>query len=288
MHPILIKGLPFHSYGFMLFIGFVCAYALGRKLAIRDRVPITVIGDVLAVSIISGVLGARILYALLHPQQVSSILDFFKIWQGGLVFYGGVALGSVAVVAYVKWRRVPLGRLADIVAPCIALGLIFGRIGCFLNGCCWGRVAPPEFALAVRFPRIEMQTKEGNYLIGSYAYLEHLRRGLIKPEADHSLPVHPVQLYASFNALLITLLLLLFRRWRQWDGQVFVLFGMLYPAARFIEEVFRDDTPPEQRVRIGGYSFTAYQLMSVGIFLLCALFVIIYPLYRTRSQSRST
>jgi len=263
VHPVLIPGLPFYSYGLLLFIGFMLAYALGTRLARRDGVSQDVIGDLLVITIVTGVVGARILYVILNYNQFHSFLDLFKIWQGGLAFFGGLALAAGSVIAYLRWRRLSIGKVADIVAPCIALGLVFGRIGCFLNGCCWGAVCPERFPLGVKFPRLESRIGETVYATGSYAYLDHLKKGLIPKTATQSLPVYPTQLCASLAAGLICVVLLLARRIRQWNGQIFALFGMLYPAARFVEEIFRADTPPESR----WWGLTPFQVISILFFV---------------------
>ncbi|MFO7899633.1 MAG: prolipoprotein diacylglyceryl transferase [Planctomycetota bacterium] len=151
MHPEVIPGWPLHSYGLMLVVAFYSAYFLSRRTAKKEGVHPDRMIDILVIGALLGIIGARAFFVLQYG--VSSFWQVFAIWRGGLVFYGGLVLATVGLIAYIRKKKLPLRRLADAAAPAIMLGLGFGRIGCFLNGCCWGAVAPETFPLAVRFPR---------------------------------------------------------------------------------------------------------------------------------------
>ena len=154
MHPDVIPGWPLHSYGLMLVIGFYSAYFLGRWRVKKEGLDPKVMIDILLIGAALGIVGARVFYVIQYSDRVRGFVDVFAIWNGGLVFYGGLITATIGLIIYIRRKKLPLWKLADAVAPAIMVGLMFGRIGCFLNGCCWGAVCEPSFPLAVRFPRL--------------------------------------------------------------------------------------------------------------------------------------
>lgn len=148
--------IPIHGYGFMLFLAFIACLILAMRLSRMQKIPVEVVQDLAIWLFIPGIIGARLMfvwtelgYFLQHPLKI------FFVWDGGLVFYGSAIGGLVGfVLAYFKLLR-PKGisawKMADVVAPCIVLGLAIGRIGCLLNGCCYGHVATLDTP-AVSFP----------------------------------------------------------------------------------------------------------------------------------------
>jgi phosphatidylglycerol:prolipoprotein diacylglycerol transferase len=161
-----------------------------------------------------------------------------KVWEGGLTFYGGMVAAALASLAYMLWRRLPVWQLADILAPALALGQAFGRLGCYLNGCCFGGIAA-TCAWSVRFPGAGLFGREG----GSPAYAEHLERGWIRDLAGPSLPVHPTQLYAAAFLFAICALALAAFPLRRRYGEIFGLVCMLNAVSRYAVEFVRRDTP---------------------------------------------
>ena len=153
MHPQVIPGWPLHSYGLMLVIGFYSAYFLARWRAKKDGLDPAVMIDILLIAAGLGIVGARAFYVVQYSENIDDFADIFAIWNGGLVFYGGLITATVGLIIYIRRKKLSLWKLADAVAPAIMLGLALGRIGCFLNGCCWGAVCEPKFPLAVQFPR---------------------------------------------------------------------------------------------------------------------------------------
>ncbi len=116
----------------------------------------------------------------------------------------------------------------DAIAPSVALGIALGRVGCFLNGCCYGDPCAIPW-LAVRFPR------------NSPPWQAELAQRLIAPGALLSLPIHPTQLYCAFNGLVLLVLLTTYYPLRRRDGEVIALLMLTYPVTRFFIEWFRDD-----------------------------------------------
>lgn len=155
------------------------------------------------------------------------------VQHGGLVFYGGLIGATLAGWCYLLWKKQPVWRIADILAPSIALGSVFGRIGCLLNGCCYGQ--PCALPWAVHYPA------------------EHVTAGV---------PVHPTQIYdALLNLFLFAALAWWFRR-RKFDGQIFAAYLMGYAVLRSVAELFRGDYPATH-IHAG---LTSAQVVSLGIF----------------------
>ena len=150
-----------------------------------------------------------------------------QYWKGGIVYYGGILGGAMAFFAYRHFRPFPLRPYLDTMAPAIMVGTLFGRLGCFLNGCCYGDVC--SFPWAVKFPKPSPPW--------SYEW-EH---GLIPVDAVQSLPLHPTQLYSALDSLVILLLLLAFYPLRRRDGEVMGLLMVTYPITRFLIEYLRND-----------------------------------------------
>ncbi len=156
-----------------------------------------------------------------------SVWDVVQYWKGGIVYYGGIVGGLLAFFVYRWFRPFPLRPYMDVIAPSIAIGTLFGRLGCFLNGCCFGD--PCSLPWAVSFPK------------PSPPWHQHLALGLIPPGAVQSLPVHPTQLYSALDALILLLLLSAYFPLRRRDGEVIGLLMVTYPITRFLIEYLRND-----------------------------------------------
>jgi phosphatidylglycerol:prolipoprotein diacylglycerol transferase len=198
---------------------------------------------------------------------------FFFVHEGGIVFYGGLLLATFAIALYIGRanRRLaaegrpplPALRLCDILACAVPVGLSFGRLGCTLNGCCWGRrISEGGHALlALQFPP------------GSPAFESHVARYGLSPEAACSYPVHATQLYEWGGALLIAAALFLIYRVHRRDGQIFALLGVFYGPLRYVIEGFREHDPGAERTHwaswlwdpIARAPMTNSQIVSIAI-----------------------
>jgi phosphatidylglycerol:prolipoprotein diacylglycerol transferase len=147
-----LPDIPIYGYGFMLFVAFVLCTWLACRLAMREGIHPQRIQDLAIWMFVSGIAGARITYMI---QYSVPVWQFYKIWDGGLVFYGsaiGGALGYFLAYFFILRKyRISSWKMADIIAPCAALGLCLGRFGCLANGCCYGNVAAPDCP-AISFP----------------------------------------------------------------------------------------------------------------------------------------
>lgn len=171
MRQVLIRiptpwgELPIFSFGIMLVLAFLSGTWLAARRARREGVPPEAMWDIAIYVFFGGVIGARILHMILFPQPGNlwqQLVRFVKIWEGGLVFYGSLVGGGIgfilAYLAIIRRLGIRTWHIADLIAPSIALGIFFGRIGCFLNGCCFGNVADPAVPawLTVRFPPLSI------------------------------------------------------------------------------------------------------------------------------------
>ncbi|MHC5212243.1 MAG: prolipoprotein diacylglyceryl transferase [Planctomycetota bacterium] len=264
MHPILFKvPLPFsvfghdefvlQSFGVMTMLG-VLAGALWlvralRRIGLEER---DAVGDLVTVCVLSGFLGARMLYVAVHPEVWHGPISLIAVWEGGIVSYGGFFGGALGGMWYARRHKIPVSRLGDAVLPALALGQVFGRIGCLLVGDDYGK--PWDGAWAVRFPRVE--------------------GGLI-PEHLVGVPLHPAQIYLSLMNLVIFLITAwLFTR-RRFDGQVLAATMALYAIGRFLVEYTRGDDA--ERGGVGALS-TA-QWWSLGTIALAG---VLYTRFRRR------
>jgi phosphatidylglycerol:prolipoprotein diacylglycerol transferase len=254
MHPVLfeIGPLTIRSYGLMLALAFVVGIWLATRQAKREKVLANTMLDLSLVALITGIIGARILFVLLNLDYYSRhLFESIMFWQGGLVYYGGIILGVFCGILFLKVRKLNIWKVVDICAPSLAIGQAIGRIGCFLNGCCFGR----PVSWGIKFPP------------RSFASYEQFSQGLIKSVNEYSLSIHPTQLYSSLNALIIFLILILVRRKKKFNGELFWLYLLLYTVTRFGIEFLRGD----DRGPIFFNLFSISQLISVGIFILALL-----------------
>jgi phosphatidylglycerol:prolipoprotein diacylglycerol transferase len=142
MYPVLfeIGAFKVYSYGAALAIAFLLAASLARRRAVSEGMDGDKMLDLCIVLIISGIVGARLLFVLLNiDAYMANPADIFKLWEGGLVWYGGLIAAAAGATVFMKANRMPALKTADVMAPYIALGQAIGRIGCFLNGCCYGK-----------------------------------------------------------------------------------------------------------------------------------------------------
>jgi phosphatidylglycerol:prolipoprotein diacylglycerol transferase len=340
MFPVLFKipwiGWPINSYGFLIMIGFLLATYVAVRRAKILGINQDLILDVGIISMIFGIIGAKINYVVQYPDQYGRSFEIFNLsdggfnwlgglllgwlplafwywrvkdqatvrlyswqnlvligstlllalggaralflyqtrntagaydwslissWQSGFVLYGGLIAGVVTGSIYTKMRGESILRIGDIAAPSMMLGLVFGRLGCLLNGCCWGM--PTELPWGIRFPEVSDANRQILSQQLKNSQLENAKYH-IDMNASRHLPVHPTQVYESLAALVIFLVLSWYwKRKRKNAGEVLLLLGVLYPLWRFLVEFIRDDERPPL---FGSLSYS--QSLSIMVFIL--------------------
>ncbi|CAN5597677.1 prolipoprotein diacylglyceryl transferase [soil metagenome] len=166
-------GIQVFGFGMMLFLAFLAAMNLAAWRARRSRIDPEIIYDLAFWLILGGLIGARAFYVLQHGESIESFWDIFKVWKGGIVLYGSGLGAAAGYLSYWLWRRFPIRPVMDAIAPAIALGIALGRVGCFLNGCCYGDVC--EHKWAVQFPAGTLPWAQHVGLLEEYIELDRER-----------------------------------------------------------------------------------------------------------------
>jgi phosphatidylglycerol:prolipoprotein diacylglycerol transferase len=230
-----IGSLTIHWYGILLAFGFwIGLWNAGRR-GLQVGIAPEKIWDVGLWIIAGTVVGARALFVVSYWENFAGqpLTEIFMIRHGGLVYYGGLIGASLAVILYSYWKKLALWKLADVLAPSVALGYVFGRFGCLMHGCCFGR--PTELPWSIRFPT------------------DHPTAGI---------SVHPTQVYDSILNLGLFAALNWLHSRKRFDGQVFAAYLMGYAVLRSLVELFRGDYPVHY---LGGWATQAH-LISIMIF----------------------
>ncbi len=251
-----IGPLAVHWYGLMYLFGFAAFWLLGRQRARQAWRGMSAQGveDLLFYGVIGVILGGRLGFCLLYQPEwyLTHLLDIFKVWQGGMSAHGGIVGSILAIAYYARRQKTSFLTVADFVAPLVPLGLMFGRLGNFINGELWGRAADPTLPWAMIFEN-----------------------------SGTLVPRHPSQLYEAFleGALLFTVLWLFSRKPRP-AGAVGALFCLGYGLVRFVVEYFRE---PDSYLGLGLFGLSRGQWLSLPVMAL-GLVVLLWALRRGKSR----
>lgn len=228
----------------MIALAFLAGLWTATLRARRENISAERIADVTLWVMAGSVIGARFVYVTTYWKEEFANQPFrevFMVQHGGLVYYGGFLGATLAGTIFILWKKMPFWKTADVFAPSIALGSVFGRIGCLLNGCCYGRKCDLPWAITFTNP----QAHEFS-------------------DTPLNVPLQPTQIYdALLNLILYLALAWRFRR-KKFDGEIFALYLAGYAICRFIVEFFRGDYPPDH---IHAGYFTSAQLLSAPILL---------------------
>lgn len=244
-------GLTVAWYGVFVALGFLAALWTASRRALRTGVAPETIMDLGPWILVGAILGARTLFVISYWREEFANAPFseiFMVQHGGLVFYGGLIGASLTTILFCWYKKLSLWKIADIVSPSIALGYAFGRMGCLMNGCCYGR--PTDLPWGIQFP------------IGHETYPHY---------------VHPTQIYDSLLNLGFYAALSWLYRCKKFDGQVFATYLIGYALLRSFVEIFRGDYP---QYYLGGF-VTPAQLVSIGI--ITAGIILFWKLPRPRT-----
>jgi phosphatidylglycerol:prolipoprotein diacylglycerol transferase len=311
------------SYGAMMVVGFLCAVFLLRRLTRAMGENPDHMTNVALYALIAGVIGSRIFYVAHHFEDFhGNILSMFAVWRGGLEFLGGVILAILVIVFYMVRYKLPALRYFDILSIGLMVGLGFGRIGCILNGCCFGK--PTNVPWAVRFPygsdpyysqvrpnllrnreqaHLNLPADYFGYLsedghtwfptdeankyrayLKPYKLLTDQERYEVTKGKYRCLAVHPTQLYSSLNAFVLFGLVYLFwlKFGRRRPGYTLCLMLVLYAITRFFLEYIRDDNPFEYSWWAIYKGGTVSQNMGIYMAILGVVLMVIFARRKTK------
>lgn len=252
MHPKLFEPSIFghsftiHTYGAAMAGSFMLAMMLAFRRAPKEGIQPDRVIDVSFWILLLSILGARVLYFITQPRAFSGIGDLFRLWEGGLVWYGGMLGGAVAVLGYSLIKKQPVLNMMDLISPYVGLGYGFHRFfGCFNAGCChgyptdvpWGVVFPPKSPAA------------NLYGIDT--------------------PVHPTQIYQAMLGWAMFLVLIWYRNKKRQNGEVWLLLFAMYAFGRSVIEFFRGDKI--RGTHVLGLPLTTSQFISILVSIVCLI-----------------
>lgn len=217
MHPVLfqIGPLTLHTYGVFVALGFIIGILLALHQGKKEGFPKEKILDIGFYTLLSAIIGSRLFYVLVEYKYfIKNPVHIFKIWEGGLVFFGGLIAVLFVLLIYFKKNALPVWKTLDLFSPSLALGHAIGRLGCFSAGCCHGKPANLPWSVTFTNP-------DSLAIIG--------------------VPVHPTQLYETLSLSISFVILILIRKYKHFNGQIFWTYALLYSVIRFTIEFFRGD-----------------------------------------------
>ena len=247
MHPDLfsIGPLTLHTYGLFVALGFIAGLLVATRLGKTAGFMSNAVMDMGFIIILTGLIGSRIVYIIIDlPKYISNPLDIFKIWEGGLVFSGGLVAVIIAIIFYARYYKVNIWTIGDLWAPAAAIGQAIGRIGCFFAGCCYGKLTDAPWGVIFTNP---------------------------KSIAPLNIPLHPTQLYSSLSSLIIFIILFILHSKKKFEGQVFLWFLILHSTARLFLERFRGD--PRGMILTNDLTMTQFIAIIILISAVTALFI---------------
>lgn len=219
MHPELftLGSFTIHTYGFMIMIGALAGYFYMSTTVKKDLgIPADKIQNLAILVILAAFVGGKLFFYFERPDYYfSPMSNMFKNFRTGFVFYGSLLFAIPVTVWYFRKHKWPVWPMMDRLAITACIIHVFGRLGCFFAGCCYGK--PTDSFLGVTFTDAASQA-------------EPLHTAL-----------HPTQLYDAFQILVILVILLMFKRHKRFEGQLFLIYIVLYAVGRGIVEIFRGD-----------------------------------------------
>ena len=232
-----IGPITIHTYGLCIAIGFIIGALVTVRIGRQYNMTSQQVMDMGFVLVICGMIGTRVAYILINISYYrENPLDMFKLWQGGLVFSGGLIAVILVLGWYIIKQNYSFWQLGDLWAPAAAIGQSIGRVGCFMAGCCYGRPTSYIWGITFNHP---------------------------KSLAPQGISLHPTQIYASMSGLIIFITLLIIHKKKSFEGQVFLWFLILHSTSRLFVERFRGDN----RGIITGYEWTMTQVVTVIILI---------------------
>jgi len=241
MFPVLFKLGPItiYTYGVFVFLGVIASYLVCKKQADKEGISKKIFSHIFFWALVWGFLGARVVYILVEWKWFIGNPLSIILSRSGFVFYGGIVSGILTLLILAKKHKLNLLRVADIAALSIPLGHALGRIGCFCYGCCYGR--PTHSNWGILFPSESPAGLSGTKVI-------------------------PTQLISALFLFLIFFLLLILKKYKRFDGQILLSYGICYGIFRFIIEFYRGD--PRGEI----FSLSTSQFAALGVIIISIFF----------------
>ncbi len=247
---ITIGNFTIHTYGLFTAIGLLAAFYMGLYFAKKEGIQEKHYENFFILTVLGGLIGARIAYVIEHKEDFNSILDIFAIWNGGIDWFGGFIGGLAVALTYIRMKKLPLLKMGDIAGVSIPLGHFFGRLGCTSAGCCHGKPVPPDSPfrdIAIIFPN--------------------------NPHclAPKGIPLYPTQPAEAIGNLTIFLILFFTYRKKLFDGQILGMYLIFYGIERFLLEFWRGVTPPLPYIGLTWNQIITLFMVFAGIFMILFL-----------------
>ncbi len=240
-----IGDVVISAYGVLVAIGMIVAFYIAVYLSKKEGINERHVENIFLFSVIGGLIGARIAYIIEHPNQFKSFIDYIAIWKGGIDWFGGFIGGLLVGIFFLYRYRIGIWKALDIASVSIVIGHGIGRLGCTAAGCCYGKPVPEHSFweyFAIEFPE-----------------------GSAAPPGMKLYPTQPLEAIGNF---LIFLFLFLLYRKKQFDGQIFSLYLILYGAERFFLEFLRNVTPPIEGIGLTWNQIVSVLMVMAGIIIL--------------------
>jgi phosphatidylglycerol:prolipoprotein diacylglycerol transferase len=212
MPPFLfnINFFPLFIFGFFIAVSFVVAIIMVKDESRRTGCNPDRMQDLCFWLLVAAIIGSRLLYVVANPSEFAEDpLEVFRIWNGGIAYYGGIVAAVIISIVFINKTSMPLGRTFDTLTPAIAIGHFFGWLGCFFSGCCWGSTSDLPWLVKIAY-----------------------QDAIAAPTAS----THPTSLYLATSHLAIFCVLLFFKQRRRFSGQMFWSYALLYGISRFLIE----------------------------------------------------
>lgn len=244
MHPVFLRVGDFtiYTHGVMTALAFLAGIWLALRYGKEENLDADRLNTLFIYILISSIIGARLFSVLFDGElrwYLAHPIEILKVWQGGLVYYGGFIFSVVASMVYLKVQRMPVWSTADALAPAVSLGQVIGRIGCLAAADSWGKPTSVPWAITYTDP---------------------------EALAPLNTTLHPTELYMVLGNLVVLCCLLWLRGRRRFSGQIFLAYGICYPVTRFAIEFYRDDP----RGMWFGNLLSTPQIISILLLAICS------------------
>ncbi|MFC1892172.1 prolipoprotein diacylglyceryl transferase [Thermodesulfobacteriota bacterium] len=250
-----IGPVTLHTYGLFVALGCIAGILTAVHIGKSKGITAQQVMDMGFIIVLWGIIGSRLAYVFMNfSYYISHPLYIFKIWQGGLVFSGGLVAVLIALAWYIRRQDLSFWQVGDLWSPAASLGQGLGRIGCLMAGCCYGK--PTNLFWGITFSNSECL-------------------------APVNISLHPTQIYSSLSGFIIFAVLLTIHKRKSFKGQVLIWFLILHSTSRLLIERFRGD----DRGLLAGSEWTMTQA-GASIILFAAIITLF--IIKSRQEKRAS